>query len=157
MKAFPIPVPPEGVLPKRPSVLQKIDVASTYDEEFVNRILSGKTLVVAGASLIGKEGYIVATIGILRQTTARPEGGYNIKGWSAQLGHPDERFRQFCHFDTEKGTDVPLPVPNYMVYFACETDHVLVEDDATAETLTEIAHFVAPFISDMGPPEGIDW
>lgn len=147
-----------GQLPIRPVALKKFDaVINTYDVEASQRLENGKTVVVGGLSLIGEMGQIVGVVGIIRISTITPEGAH-LKGWSLHIGHPNEKFRILRHFDTERSVeDTLLPLPNCMVYFACETDQALAEEDADAEVLMQIAHFVPPFISDAGPPEGIDW
>jgi hypothetical protein len=132
-------------------------MAGTYDEEVCRRIEAGKTVVLAGLSLVGKQGAMVAVVGIIRKGSTTPEG-MHVHGWSFNAGHPEERFRMLRYFDTERSTeDICFPVPNCMVYFGCDTDPSLVEEDADAEVLQQIVRFVMPFISDAGPPKGIDW
>lgn len=148
----------EGQLPIRPAALKKFDASiGTYDTEAMHRIENGKTVVIGGLSLVGESGYMVLVVGIIKTGAVTPDGAH-LKGWSLHLGHPDEKFRMLRHFNTEQSVkDVCLPLPNYLVYFACETDSAFTEEDADAEVLTQIAHFVVPFISDAGPPKGIDW
>lgn len=158
MRTLEVREPVEGQLPIRPTVLKKFDdVVGTYDAEAMQRIENGKTVVIGGLSLVGESGYMVPVVGIIK-TGAVTEDSTHLKGWSLHLGHPDEKFRMLRHFNTEQSIeDVCLPLPNCIVYFACETDSALIEEDADAETLMQIAHFVVPFINDDGPPKNIDW
>lgn len=139
-------------------MLKKFDaVVGTYDMEALQRLENGKTVVIGGLSLIGEKMYMVPTVGIIQLTKREPEGG-DMRGWALHLGHPDEKFRKLCYFDTaQSAEDMALPLPNYLIYFACEINTEFTQEDADAETLMQIAHFVVPFISDAGPPKGIDW
>jgi len=148
----------EGQLPVRPTMLKKFDaVVGTYEAEVLQRLENGKTVVIGGLSLVGEKMYIVPSIGIMQLTEHKPEGAH-LKGWALHLGHPDEKFRKLCYFDTSQSVeDVELPLPNYLVYFACEIDPEFNQEDVDAEVLMRIAQFVLPFISDSGPPKDIDW
>lgn len=160
MRTLPIQIDEafQGSVPPRPKELRKFDsVDGTYNNEAARRLEEGKTIVVGGLSLIGEAGCIVPTIGIMR-LGARSPTGFDIRGWSLHVGHPDEKFRLLRHFNTERSVeDVLLPEPNCMTYFACEADDALAEEDADETVLAQIVRFVAVFISDEGPPEKIDW
>ena len=161
MKTFDVPEPVAGQLPARPAELAHIEglSAGDLDNAAVQRMLAGKAIVIGGLSLIGEQGAMVAVVGIIKFGT-KTDDGTHVRGWSLHLGHPDESLRQMCYFDTEHFEEegsCPLPLPNCMVYFVCEADPALAEEGTEEDTLTRIVHFVVPFISDSGPPKGIDW
>ncbi len=158
MPRYEIEPPVEDKIYPSPSVLKRFDtVHGTYMDEVGIRLNEGTVVALGGLSLVGEEGHPVADIGILGLGTERPDG-YELRGWSLQLGHPDPKLGLLRYFDTESGAkDLVLPIPNCATYFACEADPSLLNPDADPEVLKQIVYFVSQFISDEGPPEGFDW
>lgn len=149
---------PDGQLPSRPAALRPfVDVEQTFEEEIVPRLIAGNTVALGGLSLVGERGYMVATVGIMALGSKTPDG-FNLKGWSLHLGHPEEEYNLLRYFDTEEETDdVLLPLPNTIVYFGCEADPKMTDKNTSQQDLTEIVHFILAFCSDDGAPDGIDW
>ncbi len=145
--------PQEGVLPPRPASLRHpTDLQATQTDVAVVEILeAGKAVVCGGLSLIGEEGYMVYVISLLQMKDE------NLHGWFLALGHPDKEEPDFEFIDTTVTPLTELPFPNCMTYFVGEVDVNILKADALPEDLEGIARFVISFISDEGPPKGIDW
>ena len=149
----------ENQLPPRPVALQPFTSRSgTHDDEAMTRLENNEAIAIGGLSLIGDAGHMVCVIGLIK-LVASENGENSLCGWSLHLNHPNVKFRQLRFFDTnvDGGDDIELPLPNCMVYFSSSIDSTIVEETADADTLQAIAHFIVPFVSDAGPPKGIDW
>lgn len=113
-------------------------------------LTSGKVIVYGGLSVIGPREAFVYMVGVLQSR------GRVLSGWTLSIGHPDQEEPDFCRIDTSKKELTELPFPNTMAYFVCEGDERLVAADVPQDELKAIVRFVLSFISDNGPPEGID-
>ncbi len=158
MRTIAVKEPAKDQLPARPTVLQPFPSrVGTYDDEAATRLENKEAIVIAGLSLIGDAGYMVGVIGTMSVITT-DDGENHLRGWSLHLNHPDVQFRQLRYFDSSQtDEDIELPLPNCMVYFSSLVDATMTEETADAETLLQIVYFTASFITDEGPPKGIDW
>ena len=159
MRTIAVTEPVKNQLPPRPAVLLPFaNRAGTYDEEAMTRLENNESIAIGGLSLLGDAGYMVCVVGLFRLITD-DAGETSLRGWSLHLNHPDVQFRQLRFFDTNvhNASDIELPLPNCIVYFSSSVDPTMVEETADAGTLQEITHFIVPFVSDEGPPKGIDW
>jgi hypothetical protein len=145
--------PRPGVLPPRPASLirQEAPIADTTDDSVVELLKGGKVSVYGGYSLIGERGSFVYMVGILQLKDE------NLFGWVLSIGHPGHQPPDFRRIDTRSAPLKELPFPNTITYFVCEGREVLVAADVKMDELKAVARFVLPFISDEGPPKGIDW
>lgn len=151
--------PTAATLPARPVSLRHFEGShETYEDAITENLKSRVAVALGGLSLFGHEGYMVGTLGIVSLGNETSEG-LHVKGWSLHLGHPEEKYRQLRHFDTERDEpeDILLPLPNAMIYFAGQVDTALAEVDARPQELIEVANFIALFLSDDGAPRDIDW
>ena len=143
----------EGQLPLRPAQLVAPVVDETFvsGEELLAALLSGGTVVAyGGVSIEGEQGFIVPMIGLFLMENKV------LRGWQLRT-RPKEGGCDFRHIDTAKEPLEEIPFPNYMVYFVGTSDRTIVEENADREALLAHARFILPFISDDGPPAGIDW
>ena len=146
-----------GDLPFRPAGLSKPDCVIRSDvlaEQFTDiagQLLDlGRAIVIGGVSLMGDEGHIVPMV-----TAIQVLPGDNLKGWNLAIhdGQPTLR-----HFDTTGKSLDQDPLPNLMVYFVgVLTREEILDRDASQDEISGIVRFILPFISDEGPPQGIDW
>ena len=139
-----VPLRPSWITPPTPVA------ATSIDEAIAEIIESGKPVVFGGISLIGAKGYIVTEIGMTQIKDGNP------RGWFLSLGHPDKDPPDFVYADPDHPLD-DFPFPNTITYFVGVGDEQFLEKDAPQEELEAMARFVLAFISDSGPPEGIDW
>jgi hypothetical protein len=146
-------LPQPGILPPRPETLikQEVPIADSTDNSVISLLQNGKVTVYGGLSLIGPLGNFVYMVGVLQ---AKDE---NLFGWTLSIGHPDHEHPDFQRIDTTAAQLTELPFPNTMAYFVSEGDQRLVAGDVPSDDLKAVARFVLPFISDEGPPKGIDW
>lgn len=145
-------LPRKGIIPARPRSLSKppgVETDSTLDA-VVRLIEQGKAVAFGGVSIIGKEGCLVYVIGLLKVN------GQSLQGWMLYIDHP-EKDSDFNFIDSSRSPLNELPFPNTITYFVAEADESLIRPDAPQQELQDIARFVVAFISDDGPPEGIDW
>jgi hypothetical protein len=146
-------LPQKGVVPPRPTTLKHPDgLAATQTDEVVIELLKGgRVAAYGGLSLLGDSGHIVYMVGLLQ---AKDE---NLKGWTLAIGHPNQEKPDFNRIDTTTAPLTELPFPNTMTYFVGEADEKLIAANVPPEELQAAARFILPFISDEGPPQGIDW
>lgn len=158
MTAYHISEPPKGEIFQTPEGLKKFDqVDGTYLDEACQRLAQGTVVALGGLSLVGESGDTVSTMGIIGLGDETPEG-YELKGWSLHAGHPEPNFRLLRYFDTGISTDdVLLPFPNTICFFGSEADSKLLDPTTDLEVLKQIMYFISQFISDDGPPEGVEW
>lgn len=107
-------------------------------------------MACGGISIIRERGNIVRIISLLQIKNE------NLQGWVFTLGHP-EKEPGFEFIDATMGSLNELPFPNCMTYFVGEVDEVILQKDTPSEELENIGQFIIHFISDEGPPTGIDW
>jgi len=145
--------PEKGVIPKRPTYLRRPSVveASSRDDAVIELLQNGKIAVYGGISLLGEFGTIVCKIGFLQLKDEI------LRGWLLAINHPEEETANFKYVDTSSAPLTEIPFPDTIVYFAGEADESLIAPDASLEELKSVARFILPFISDEGPPDGIDW
>jgi len=149
-------------LPERPASLIRGDdsLGHTYDDMACSMFDQQRIVIMAGISIIGSEGYIVTTISIVKPFpyASNPEQG-RLVGWSISFGFPGNE-PKLVSFDSDS-KDHPLPdvfLPTTIVYFAATSDdESLVTSEASQEELKKIVRFATAFVSDDGPPKGIDW
>lgn len=146
-------LPRLGVIPPRPATLKHPDgISATQTDDAVMELLEdGRVAAYGGLSLLGDSGHIVYVIGLLQAKDG------NLKGWTLAIGHPEQEKPDFNHIDTMVAPLIELPFPNTMTYFVGEADEKLVAADVSPDELKAAARFILPFISDEGPPKGIDW
>ncbi len=149
-------LPQKGVLPPRPTTLRQPQNlrATQTDEAIVELLEGGKAVAYGGLSLVGEAGYIVYVVGFLQ---AKDGQSGQVKGWTLAIGHPEQENPDFRHVDTTVAPLTEWPFPNTMTFFVGEAEEKLVVADASADELQAAARFILPFISDDGPPKGIDW
>lgn len=144
----------EGSLPPRPKCLKQPSGLSVTSNDDVGIALmeSGKGAALGGLSIIGEEGYMVFVISLLQSKNQE------LFGWLLTIGHPDKK-GEFCLevIDTTKKPLSELPFPNTMTYFVGEIDKKILKANTSQKELEDVARFIFSFISDEGPPEGIDW
>ena len=145
--------PQPGVIPPRPPSLQRSTkfAESSNDEVAFDLFAAGKAVAFGGISLIGNQGYVVYMIGFLQVKNE------HIHGWSLVIGHPEKKVPDFSFIDTTVAPLTEFPFPNVITYFVCQVDENLLMADASQEQLEAAARFILAFISDEGPPDGIDW
>ena len=145
--------PVDGVIPPRPTCLQHPTVRRglSIDEAIAEIIEEGKAIALGGISVIGERLYVVSVISLLQMKDRV------LRGWPLAIGHPEKEELEFDLVDTSVSFPAEYPFPSTMIYFVAEADEKVVAVDAPAEELQAIARFVLPFISDEGPPRGIDW
>lgn len=144
--------PQKGILPLRPASLKHpTGLKATRTEAAVIEILAtGKAVACGGISIIGHRGHIVRIISLLQIKDK------NFHGWLFTQGHPNKK-PGFEFIDATIGSLNELPFPDYMTYFVGEVDKAILQKDILVEELESITQFIIPFISNDGPPTGIDW
>lgn len=142
---------PNEIVP-RPACLMEPDGANSTNDLTIQLLSTNKITIVGGVSLIGTKMWVVPVIGILQMYK---QGFW--RGWSLYIGHPDNELA-FTWVDSEQTPMQEVPVANTMIYFVGTSEQTsLVLADASLDDLTALARFVFPFISDEGPPKGVDW
>jgi len=93
------------------------------------RIVNGETqevpaVIIAGLNLVGKDWYMCPTVTIL----GTKKSG-KIFGWSLCIGHPEQDVEAPYYFEMSEegigGTARGTELPNTMIYFQTEIDHLL--------------------------------
>ena len=144
---------PNGELPPRPASLRAPTGNSNSTTDMLSELLlNRKVAAFGGISIKGEMGYFVPMIGVFQLDVE----SLALRGWLMRT-HPENSSCNFRFIDTSKEPLSELPFPNTMVYFVGESDEAIINSDARQDELLAIARFIPPFISDEGPPAGIDW
>lgn len=145
--------PQAGVVPPRPASLwfPEDTRGMSTDDAVISLLEAGRVVVIGGFSLLGEKGLMVWLVSVLQKHED------NLRGWLFTSNHPGEEGPALDHVDSSIKPLEKLPVPNVMVYFVGETSEDRVRAEAPQDDIQNLVRFVLPFISDEGPPKGIDW
>jgi hypothetical protein len=133
-----------GEVPPRPAFLNKPNSIGSADAVALHLFRTGAITVIGGVA-VDNDGGVLPVVSILLFHMHR------LCGWTLS---GDE----LIFVDTDKAPITVLPVPNLLTYFVATTDDVsLVTEAASKDQLKSMVEFVYVFISDEGPPAGVDW
>ncbi|MEK7602365.1 MAG: hypothetical protein AAB472_02675 [Patescibacteria group bacterium] len=140
-------------IPPRPATLEPHGLITMhqYEDIYVELLKRNETVAVGGISIVGAEGTIVPIISILQ--IVRSE----MVGWTLVMNHPYHSSHDFLRVDAIHMPLDVLPFPQTMTYFVGKADARLVDANVPKEDLQSVVAFILAFLSDEGPPKGIDW